>query len=105
VTTYVWRKGRVVDKAKAAPRHTRNDAAYVISDEMPETRHMATGAWMTSKHKFRQATKDAGCIEVGNDPSMLPAPRRGTFPSREERRHQIRQTLRGMLRGDIAQTR
>lgn len=62
--TYVFRDGKVVEKTA----ETYRDAPYVISDEMPSTRHMADNKFYTSKHKFREATKAAGCIEVGNSP-------------------------------------
>lgn len=38
-----------------------------ISDSMEPTRHMADGKYYSSKHKFRQATRAAGCVEVGNE--------------------------------------
>jgi hypothetical protein len=38
-----------------------------ISDEMEPTRHMVNGKFYTSKHKFRQQTKQSGCIEIGNE--------------------------------------
>lgn len=65
---------------------------YVISDEMPATRHMGTGEMMTSKAKFRQRTKDIGCVEVGNDASIS-RPRKPIPLSRENRREAIRKTL------------
>jgi hypothetical protein len=43
-----------------------NQAPSVIPDEMDPTWHPATGEIMTSKRKFRQMTKDSGCIEVGD---------------------------------------
>jgi hypothetical protein len=63
VTTYVMRKGKIVERSKAGP----SDAPYVISDEMSATRHMADGKHYTSKKKFRDATRAAGCVELGND--------------------------------------
>ena len=46
-------------------------APNVISDTMPETRHMADGKYYTSKSEYRKATRQAGCIEVGNDVAPL----------------------------------
>jgi len=59
---------------KETPRRERagNVAPYVISDVMEPTVHMATGAIVDSKAKFRRMTREAGCIEVGN----------GRFPDR-----------------------
>ena len=103
MTTYVMRNGRLVDKAKAGARRGSGAAPSVISDEIPETRHMADGKLYTSKHKFRQATRDAGCVEVGNETSTLLKPRgHGTMPTREQRRHDIRTQLRQMLHGQTA---
>jgi len=71
MTTYVYRDGKLVEKSKAAPR----EGGYVISDEMAATRHMADGRYYTSKKKFRQATRAAGCIEVGDQTQTLLKPR------------------------------
>jgi hypothetical protein len=43
------------------------DAPYVIRDEMDATRHMGDGKHYTSKKKFREATRAAGCVEIGNE--------------------------------------
>ena len=67
MTTYVYRNGELVEKDKAPLR----EGGYVISDEMTETRHMADGRYYTSKKKFRQATRAAGCIEVGNETATM----------------------------------
>ena len=42
-----------------------------IPDEMPPTRHMASGKYFTSKAKFRAETRAHGCIEVGNETKTL----------------------------------
>lgn len=96
MATFVYRNGRVVKKT------IRNAAGgiAIIRDEMDPTRHMADGKLYTSKHKFRQATRDHGCIEVGNDPAIS-RPRRGTMPTRQERRAAIRETVRHMLRHGV----
>jgi hypothetical protein len=63
------------------------DAPHVISDSMPETRHMATGRVHTSKSKFRQDTRASGCIEVGNDRSVEPqGPRQFVRPVNDKRK-------------------
>ena len=66
---------------------SNNDCRYdgfkfnVISDTMEPTRHMADGNYYSSKSEFRAATKRAGCIEVGNDSSIMNAkPRNGVKP-------------------------
>lgn len=89
MATFVYRNGKIVDKRKAAPR----EGGYVISDEMAATRHMADGKMYTSKAKFRQATRDAGCIEVGNETNTLLTPRKPIVLDRGARRDQIRQVI------------
>jgi hypothetical protein len=41
---------------------------------MAPTKHMATGEILDSKARFRQATRAAGCIEIGNEPIKNRAP-------------------------------
>ena len=62
--TYVLRDGKLVEKQFAPPLK----GIHVIRDEMDATQHMADGRIYTSKRKFRNATRAAGCVEVGNDP-------------------------------------
>jgi hypothetical protein len=56
----------------AAPvaRSDKIPTPMVISDTMEPTEHI-DGRFYDSKKKFRQVTKDHGCIEVGNDPARL----------------------------------
>lgn len=89
MTTYVFRNGKIVDKSKAPPR----EGGYVIRDEMEPLRHMADGKYYTSKAKFRQATRDAGCLEVGNESATLLKPRKPIVLDRGARRDQIRQVI------------
>lgn len=92
--TFVIRNGKLMDKRAAPPKHVKvGKAGYVISDEMPETRHMADGNHYTSKSKFRQATRAAGCVEVGNEVSTLTKQRERIELSRGERRDAIRQSI------------
>lgn len=89
--TYVMRNGELIDKRLAAPKE--GCGIYVISDEMPETRHMADGKTYTSKAKFRQATRAHGCVEVGNDTSTLLKPRQRIELDRGARREAIQRTI------------
>jgi hypothetical protein len=57
----------VVEKSSA---QVRERAGYIISDTMENTWHPATGKYVSSKSRFRQMTRDAGCTEVGNDSSL-----------------------------------
>jgi hypothetical protein len=94
VTVFVLRAGRLMDKARAAPLHSARGAAHVIGDEMPATRHMATGEYFTSKAKFRQRTRETGNIEVGNEVATLLRPRAPVRLSRADRRQAIRSAIR-----------
>lgn len=64
--SYVIRDGQLVPKHLAAPLHEPGIAPNVIRDGMDPTVHMATGRIFDSKSAFRQETKAAGCIEVGD---------------------------------------
>lgn len=93
MTTFVMRKGKLVNKASKKG----SKVPYVISDEMAETRHMATGEYMTSKSKFRAATKASGCIEVGNETATLLKPRKFIPLSRQDRREAIRHSIQMLM--------
>lgn len=100
MTSYVYRpdhpkanKNGMVDKNELF-EEAHSESAYVISDTMEETRHMATGEYFTSKSKFREQTRRSGCIEVGNEVDFMLKPRKRVDPTREERRNHIRQAIR-----------
>ena len=79
--------------------HTSNNAPYVISDEMPSTRHMADGRYFTSKAKFRAHTKATGHFEIGEElPTML-APRKPEKMDRKKRREDIKRTIYELRNG------
>jgi hypothetical protein len=98
MTVYLIRNGELVEKHLAEPLVVKNAAPGVISDIMPETRHMASGKYHTSKSKFRAETKAYGCVEVGNDSSML-RPRKPITLDRGERREAIRRTIYQLRNG------
>lgn len=91
MATYVMRKGKIIDKAKAEPL-SYGSSLYVITDEMAPLRNMADGKNYTSKAKFRATTKAYGCIEVGND-SQAVKTRQPIQLSREKRRMDIRRAI------------
>ena len=88
-----------VDAAIAGPKFSGDSAAYVISDEMPATRHMANNKMYTSKAKFRQATRDAGCVEVGDQTHILTKPRQRIPLDRGARRDAIRRSIYELKNG------
>lgn len=87
MTTYVYRNGKIVERSP----YEGPAAAYVISDEMAPTRHMADGKHYTSKKKFRDATRAAGCVEYGNE--NLLKPRKPVGLDRGQRRDDIRRAI------------
>lgn len=97
--SFVYRPGHrkanengMVDSRFVAPKGTPA-RHYVIGDEMPPTRHMATGEMFTSKAKFRQRTRDVGCVEVGNDRQAMPRERKAIPLDRGARREAIRRSI------------
>jgi hypothetical protein len=83
----------------AGPKYASDAAPAVISDCMSETKHMADGKVYTSKAKFRQATKAAGCVEVGNELSTLQKPRKPVALDRAQRRDDIRRSIYELRNG------
>jgi hypothetical protein len=77
--TFVYRNGEIVPKHTAEPRDS--GASYIISDNMADTWHPASGKIMSSKSEFRKETRAHGCVEVGNEPlrnkPIPPRPRAG----------------------------
>ncbi len=99
--SYVYRNGKVVEKGSNddLPDHV---GPYIISDIMPEMRHMATGRYHTSKSKFREDTKASGCVEYGNDPALT-RPRKPIPLDRNKRRDDIRRTIYDLRNGRVPQ--
>ncbi len=92
MTTYVWRDGEVVEKNEAFRRS--GAGVYVISDTLGSTLwHPATGKYTDSKSRFRQMTREAGCVEVGTDPSFNRPRREPIRLSKEERARDIKRTI------------
>ncbi len=65
MTTYVFRNGRVVQKARSK---AMSGGFHVISDSLGGMLlHPVTGKHTDSKSTFRQMTRDTGHIEVGTE--------------------------------------
>lgn len=88
----------MLDIRDAYPKGT-DPKFYVISDEMPATRHMADGKHYTSKAKFREATRAAGCIEMGNELPTLLKPRKRIPLDRQKRRDDIKRAIYNLRNG------
>ena len=89
----------MVDLSLAGPTNSSSGAVYVISDEMDPTRHMADGNYYTSKAKFREATRAAGCVEVGNEVSTVLKPRSPVPLDRGKRREDIKRVIYDLRNG------
>lgn len=72
-----------------------------ISDNMDSTRHMADGQYYTSKKKFREATRRAGCVEVGSETKYLTKPRKQVKLDKRKRRDEIKKVINDLRYGNI----
>jgi len=100
MSTYVLRNGRLVNKERAPPLIERfGDAPYVVSDCMPETRHMVDGNYYTSKAKFREVTRANGCEEVGTETAYMLKPRQKVKLDRGKRREDIKKAIYTLRNG------
>ncbi len=91
---FVMRDGILVEKTK----EMITDAPSVIRDEMPPLKHMADGKMYSSKRAFRQATRDAGCVEIGNESPVI-QPRKPVQLDRRQRREDIRRAISDLRDG------
>jgi hypothetical protein len=71
----------------------------IISDNMDATRHMANGKVYDSKSAFRKATKNAGCIEVGNEKSTVFKPKKEIKLDKRQRRDDIKKAIYQLKNG------
>lgn len=62
---FQWRDGEFVELGVQPVEAT----TQIITDSLPPggLLHPATGTYVDSKSRFRQITKAAGCIEIGNE--------------------------------------
>lgn len=73
MTTYVFRNGRMVEKART---RAVQSGFYVMSDNLGGMLlHPVTGKRTDSKSSFRQMTRDTGHVEVGTE-RMMPQQRK-----------------------------
>jgi hypothetical protein len=68
---WVWRNGKLIPKGETEVEVRTT----IINDEMPSTVHPANGQRFTSKRKFREMTRAAGCVEVGDQKFDTPKPK------------------------------
>lgn len=106
MTIYVYRPAhpKACENGMVAKEFVEYDlpygvAPYVISDEMPSLRHMATNRYHTSKAAFRADTKASGCIEFGNETAHLTKPRKPVKLDRTKRRDDIKRTIYELKNG------
>ena len=90
MTTYIWRDGEIIEKNEAFRK--QGHGVYVISDNMESLWHPATGKYTSSKSRFRQMTREAGCVEVGTDSSLY-RKREPVRLTKEERSRDIKRAI------------
>lgn len=73
-----------------ALRLRRWAAPNVISDNMEPTKHHGTGRMISSKRAFSKETRQAGMVEIGNEPIRM---RKPVPLDRSARRDAIRQAI------------
>src|SRR6185295_592624 len=95
MTTYVMRKGKLVEK-HLADVEERPWAVSVISDNMDAVKHHGTGLVSDSKSQFRKMTKASGCVEIGTEAIK---PRTPIKLDRGQRREHIRQAIYELRNG------
>jgi hypothetical protein len=93
MTIYVMKNGELVEKVIMEINASPN----LIGDEIPLTRHMANGKYYTSKAKFREATRAANCVEIGNENPFRPRPKMPL--DRRRRREDIRKAISDIKEG------
>lgn len=92
--TFVYREGKLINKEYAPPLIVRHgEGPNIISDCMPELRHMADGKYYSSKAKFREITKAHDCVEVGTETDYMLKPRKRIVPDRYKRRDDIKKAI------------
>lgn len=95
-----WNNLPEVDSCGKPYNNSQHAGFSVISDIMSDTRHMADGKTYNSKSEYRKATRKAGCIEVGNDTSMLQSKVRKSIElDRGQRREAIKQSIYELRNG------
>ena len=99
MVTFVYRNGKVVNKRRAKPKFSANDATFAISDTMDPLQHHADGKMYDSKHKFRETTRAYGYVEYGNETKALLTPRKPILMDRAKRRDDIRRTIYELRNG------
>lgn len=96
---YAWiitENGRQVYK-RVSPSHApsaRSDLPFpmVMSDEMDPVQSQLDGKFYTSKALLRATYRQAGCVEVGNDPQRF-KPREKPKPDRKRIRATVDKAL------------
>ncbi len=89
MTTYVYRRGKLVNKSQAY-NESKLWKTGIISDIMEPTKHMASGRMIDSKAKFRAETKATCCIEIGSEPIR---PRQPVRLDKAQRKDAIRKSI------------
>ena len=87
------------DDSKYYTEGNQKKSVGYIADEMEPTRHMASGRYFTSKHKFREETRAYGCIEVGNETKTLLQKRKPIQLDKRQRVDDIKRSIYELKNG------
>lgn len=77
MTRYVWTGDTWVPAPPCSPPGRARAglvAPMLIRDHMAPVQHPVTGEILDSKSAFRARTRDAGCVELGNDAPVESTP-------------------------------
>lgn len=75
--TFVMRDGQLIPKHLARPRESKRSSLpspMLIRDSMDPIQGQMDGQLYDSKSTYRRALRDAGCVEIGNEPVNASAP-------------------------------
>lgn len=90
MTTYVIRKGEVVEKGGPLDiQEAKGTGPNIISDNMEPLKHHGNGRMIDSKRAFSKTTRDLGLVEIGNEKQE----RKPAILSRDERARDIKNTI------------
>ena len=93
-----WRSFQVEDKRMTIGN--KQVTMHVITDGMDYTRHMCDNKYYDSKSAFRRATKENGCVEVGNETEHMLKPRKPKTLSKRERGLEIKKSIEQLKSGN-----
>jgi hypothetical protein len=97
--------GRSIYRKAESDRPKRSDlpCPMIMSDTMEPVQSMLDGKMYDSKARLRRTYRDAGVVEVGNDPARL-RPRQRPKPDKKAIRETVEKASARFNRGERAST-